>query len=248
MSRWLPRLRRAARPVVWGLDAHNLAWPVESDGCASAPHAQGLAQAIERLTPGSSVDVIAGHDLAVHWLQGTPASVASLQELQLVAATRCAHLYGGSPHDWWIAADWSATRTFVCAALPRAVTVPLQQALGAAAVSVRWHTSWSVACGARANTFPAQGWSALRTPERVVLWHCDEGRVNCLTSHGLSPGTPDPAAAEQSARLVMLEALRDASLTDGPLHWQTLCDRQESNRSEARAARLLAPALEGAAP
>ena len=247
MSRWLPRLRPAARPVVWGVDTRNLAWPGEGVASASAPHAQGLSLAIERLPPGSGVEVIAGHDLAVHWLQSPPASVASLQELQLVAAARCAHLYGDSPHDWWIAADWSVTRPFVCAALPRALTARLQQALDAAGVSVRWHTSWSVACGARTNTFPALGWSALRTPERVVLWHCDEGRVNCLTSHGLSPDTPDAVAAEQSAQLAKLEVVRDASLTDGPLHWVSLCDREDSPRNEARAARHLAPTLEGAA-
>jgi len=247
VSRWLPELRRAARPVTWGLDVRELAWPVPGDACASAPHAQALPQAITRLPRGSSVNVIAGHDLAVHWLQSPPDSLASLQELQLVAAARCADLYGGSPQDWWIAGDWSATRPFVCAALPRAVTARLQQTLDAAAVSVRWHTSWSVACGARTNTFPSLGWSALRTPQRVVLWHCDEGRVNCLASHSISPSTPEAVAVEQTTQMAKLEALRDASLTEGPLRWVTLCPLNESNGSEARAARQLASMLEDVA-
>jgi hypothetical protein len=245
--RWLPEMRRAARPVTWGLDARDLAWPDSGDDCASAPHAQALPRAITRLPSGSSVNVIAGHDLAVHWLQSPPDSLASLQELRLVAAARCAHLYGGSPQDWWIAGDWSATRPFVCAALPRAVTARLQQTLEAAAVSVRWHTAWSVACGARTNTFPSLGWSAVRTPHQVVLWHCNEGQINCLTSHSVSPGTTDAVAAEQTAQLAKLEAVRDASLSDGLLRWETLCSLDESNGSEARAARQLASMLEGVA-
>ena len=147
MSRWLPRLRPAHVPSCGAWIAQPRLARRRRGVRKRAPCAGLLAE------PSSGCR--SGAERGCHRrarprraLAAEPAgSVASLPELQLVAAARCAHLYGESPHDWWMAADWSATRPFVCAALPRALTAPLQQALDAAGVSARWHTSWSVACG-----------------------------------------------------------------------------------------------------
>lgn len=248
MSRWLPRLFRAAPApaLAWGLDSRDLAWPADGGACASAPHAVALAQAVALLPSRARVDVVAGHDLAVHWLQTPPAAVASLQELQLVAAARCAHLYGGSPRDWWVAGDWSATRPFACAALPRAVTAPVQQALDASGARARWHTAWCVARADRTAAFPSDGWSALRTPQRVLLWHCRDGRVDCLASDHVGTDTTGPVAAERAQRLARLEALRDPSLPSGTLHWVSAGDAETAHGSEARAAQRMAQTLQPA--
>lgn len=249
MSLWRPKSSRRSARAAWGLDARELAWRPTSEAAGAvrrATHAEA-SQALAQLPPGSGVDVIAGNDVAVHWLQMPPASVASLDELRLVAAARCAHLYGGAPRDWWVAADWNATVPFVCAALPYSTVNPLQQKLAAAGVAARWHTAWGVACGCDANTFPADGWSALRSPHRVLLWHCREGRVDCLNMQGVAPGTTDEDANAQALRQIRIEGMRDASLVSETLHWVSMVRRDGSGANEAVAALGLGVLLEGAA-
>jgi hypothetical protein len=250
VSLWRPESLRRRQRIAWGVDAHRLAWRSAGEGGApqSAVHADALAPALAQLPTGASVDLIAGNDIAVHWLQTPPASVTSLDELRLVAAARCAHLYGGSPQDWWIAAEWNATNPFVCAAVPHAVTAPLREKLADAGVHARWHTGWGVACTDRANTFPAEGWSALRSPTRMLLWHCRQGRINSLGSQSVSPDMTDHDGAAQALQQARLEALRDTSLSDGPVHWVTLAATPGAEPTEANAALALGALLEGAAP
>ncbi|ROZ79744.1 hypothetical protein [Ramlibacter sp. WS9] len=246
MSLWRPETSRRA---AWGLDARELAWsPTGPAGTVRhAGHPEALPQALSHLAPNTGVDVIAGNDVAVHWLQTPPSSVASLDELRLVAAARCAHLYGGTPRDWWVAADWNANAPFVCAALPYTVVMAFQQKLAAAGVSARWHTAWGVACGSSdANTFPADGWSALRSPQRVLLWHCRDGRVDCLSMQGVAPGTTDEDANAQVLRQVRIEGMRNASLASESLHWVNLGSGDELQANEAVAALGLGKLLEGA--
>ena len=250
MSPWPLKSARSAQRAVWGLDARQLAWRPGADRAAApelASHAQALPQALTQLPAGATVDVVAGNDVAMHWLQVPPSTAASLDELRLVAAARCAHLYGGAPEDWWIAGDWSATEPFVCAALPRSLVVPLQQSLTAASIQARWHTAWSVACGAKANTFPSEGWSALRSPHRVMLWHCRQGRVNCLTTQRVSADATDGDAAAQALQQAQIEALRDAALANGPIHWTTLPAANDAAITEAGAALAVGELAEGAA-
>ena len=239
MSPWPPELSWRAKRVVWGLDAHRLAWYAGGNQSGSphfAPHRDALADALAQLPRRASLDVIAGNDVAVHWLQSPPSSARSLDALRLVAAARCAHLHGGSPQDWWIAAHWDASRPFVCAALPCAVVSPLRERLATSGVRARWHTGWGVACGARANTFPSEGWSALRSPTRMLLWHCRRGRADCLATLGLSMDTPDREFAAQALQQARLEGVRDASLTDGPVHWVTLAAPDGAETNEATVA------------
>jgi hypothetical protein len=251
VSLWRPRSSRRAARTAWGLDARELAWPAAGDASAhahrAAAHAEALPQALAQLTPGCGVDVIAGNDVAVHWLQTPPSSVTSLDELRLVAAARCAHLYGGTPKDWWVAADWNATVPFVCAALPHSVATPLREKFTAEGIDARWHTAWGVACGSKANTFPPNGWSALRSPARVLLWHCRGGRVDCLGTQSVSPAVTDEDAHAQALGQIRIEAMRDASLRDEPLHWINL-GSGESEPNEAAAALKLGAWLEGTAP
>lgn len=248
MSLWRPRwLHRRAR-VAWGLDARELAWRPAGDAVAAAlraAHAVALPQALAQITPGTRVDVIAGADIAVHWLQTPPASVASLDELRLVAAARCAHLHGGAPTDWWVAADWNASAPFVCAAVPYSLVTPLQQKFTTAGVAPCWHTAWGVTCGSKVNSFPAEGWSALRSPSRVLLWHCRDGRVTCMSTHSVAPGTGDEEAKAQALRHIRIEGLRDSSLASEPLHWVTMAGALDDGVNEAVAALRLGVAQEG---
>lgn len=249
MSRWRRSLLRGVARAAWGLDARELAWRPAGQLAPArhAAHAEALPAALAQLAPGAGVDVIAANDMAVHWLQTPPSSAASLDELRRVAAARCAHLHGGSPKDWWVAADWNATEPFVCAALPQSMVAPVQQRLAAAGISARWHTAWGVACGCDPNPFPANGWSALRSPTRVMLWHCNGGRVDCLGVLSVCADTADPDAGALAVQRIRIESLRQASLANEPPHWVSTASRDDAVVNEALAALELGAWLEGVA-
>jgi hypothetical protein len=251
VSLWQPKSLRRKQRIAWGFDAHRLAWHSAGDQSKApncAPHLDAITDALTQLPRGASVDVIAGNDIAVHWLQTPPSSASSLEELRLVASARCVHLFGGTPQDWWIAADWDAVQPFACAALPTTKVAPLQNRLAASGIQAQWYTNWGVACAAKRNTFSSEGWSALRSPSRLLLWHCRKGRLDCLAAQSISPDTEDQEAVAQALQQTKLETLRDPSLTDGPIHWVTLTVPAEGQNSEAHVALGLGALLKGVTP
>lgn len=245
MSRWQLSGRRSARAHVWGLGAQRLAW-LQGGAPAAAAHADALTQAAKSLEAGQQVHVIAANELAVHWLQQPPAATQSLQELRQVASARCARLYGGAPEDWWIAGDWSATRPFVCAGLRRSATTAIEQAVAERGARATWHTAWAVASAAHANNIPDDGWSAIRSPRRVLLWHCSGGQVDALGSVAVEPDA-SAAQVETQARLQMqLEALAGPADAAGSIHWVARTAPHGTDPCEALAALHLRVSLQGA--
>jgi hypothetical protein len=229
---------------VWGLDAQGIAWQGEG-GPQCVPHGEGAA-ALALARPGVPIDIVVGSDLAVHWVQQPPAATRSLPELQLVAAARCAHLHGGAPGHWWVAADWNTRRPFVCAALPRGVAQPLQDACAARGIAARWHTAWGVVASAAAAEFPDDGWSALRTPQRVLLWHCSGGRVDALTGFGVAA---DADAAKVEALLAVsmqLEAAGSGFDAQGAVRWSGAGPQGAGFAREALASLALGSLMGGA--
>jgi hypothetical protein len=188
-----------------------------------------------------ALDVVVAGDLAVHWLQVPPADVASLSELKLVAAARCAHLHGGSPQDWWVTGDWSVTRAFVCAGLPRELIGTIARLAEDARLPVRWHTAWSTAL--RTGRWPADGWSALRTPSGVTLWHSREGLVDCLAARAVDPRAASADVAVQCLGQLQIESLRDSRLLAGTLRWWEACTVEATQALPAGVARVDAEAL-----
>ena len=251
MSLWRPKERRTHKGLVLGLDAQHLAWLApDMFGPARATTARhdAVAQAVQGATAGTRVDVVAASDLAVHWLQTPPSSVASFDELQLVAGARCAHLFGGSPRDWCVTGDWSASRSFVCAALPRSVMLALQEKLASLGMSTRWHTAWGLLCKLRSGLFPSEGWCAMRSPRRVALWHCRTGQVNCLTTLAVDEHARWPAVARRALGQLQIEGARDHFLP-GPLHWLHLDEGQEAQEVPGiRSIRLALPEISGLSP
>lgn len=240
MSRWLPRWR--PRSALCGMDAQRIAW-IEGGLVRVATHCD-VSQALANVH--GSVDIVAGNDLAVHWIQQPTAAVQSLQELQLVAAARCAHLHGGSPGEWWIAADWSLGRPFVCAALPRAVTQPLQRA--AHDVRIRWHTAFGIVAGRLARGLADEGWSAMRTPARVLLWHCRGGRTDALTGFAIEAAASDKAVDAQLRMHLQLEATMTGNTMPQAVEWSPSDARTARSPTEAQAALALAHFLHGETP
>lgn len=227
MSRSRPS--RAARRPALAVDRHQLAWTRDSAAgnplFGSCPYvrepAPELRDAVEGLRRGL-IDIVAGNDLALHWVQTPPASLASFAELRLVAQARCVRLHGGTASEWRIAADWRADRPFVCAALPETVCAQIEQLLSPYKLVPRWHSAWSVLSSGMSKGLPADGWSAVRSPARVVLWHCRDAQVDCMASWGVDPQQSGADAAQTALQHKQLEIARAGHADEGGLHWLDL--------------------------
>jgi hypothetical protein len=221
VSRWrLDLLRRKARQRLFvGLDAHGMAWQFEGAPPSSATTANEAHAFAQQLTHKTRMDVVVANDVAVHWLQTPPAGVQSLTELRQIAASRCAHLFGGVPAGWWVAGDWSASQSFVCAGLPLDRVGPLHLALSQAGTVATWHTAWGLLCSRLAGTLPTEGWIAARSAGRVLVWRCQRGRVTALSSLNVGCWANDDEANEAVGQLLRMEALRDTVVVPGTVHW-----------------------------
>ena len=233
MSRSPPS--RAARRAVLAIDRQQLAWTRDTatgiPSFASCSYLGGrpldLRDAVDGVRPGM-INLIAGNDLALHWVQTPPAALASFAELKLVAQARCVHLHGGTPSEWRIAADWRADRPFVCAALPAPVCTQIEQLLLPYRLVPRWHSAWSVLSSGMAQAFPADGWTAVRSPSRVVLWHCREAQVDCMATWGVDPQQNGASAARTAIQQKQLEIARFGHAA-GKLHWLDLGARTDDS-------------------
>ncbi|MBI5279834.1 MAG: hypothetical protein HY854_25610 [Burkholderiales bacterium] len=222
-----------AGPAIVGFGRTGYCWRLPGNPTDTEGDRDLLAAAISALPAGYLVQVVAGLDLAVHWLQVPPASLRSLLELRLVAAARCIHLYGGAAEDWWIAADWDARTPFTCAALPASEARSLANLFEAGRLKVQWHTSWTAVCKGSASAFPSDGWSGLRTASRAFIWCCSQGRIANLTSLPADNLLAAPRFDEQVGQLIELESLRNPALTRGVVHWQRLSGEHEAHSALA---------------
>jgi hypothetical protein len=223
-----PRKHASASRVL-ALDRTQLAWvqggPSGAPTVGSWSYQDGsvspLQQAFADAKPGF-VDVIACNDVVVHWVQAPPAATASFAELRLVAGARCAYLYGGTPGDWRVAGDWHSTRPFVCCALPQDVVLLIEQRLAELKLLPRWRSAWSVLSYGMPRAFPADGWSAVRGPARVVLWHCRAAQVDCMVIWPIDVQEDITNAARRARQQVHVEISRSGHQSDAHLHWLDL--------------------------
>lgn len=234
MSRW-PRRSQASSAPVLGLDGQHLAWAVRDASTGrwhtdELAHGGGLPAAVRsaaaqlrRHQPRlRTINVVAGADLARHWVQTPPASVASLAELQQIAQARRAYLFGDAASIWWVAGDWDARRPFVCAALPPGLCTDVQAALADAGLVPRWQTLWALLAQSPPQALPGDGWCALRSASRMLVWHCTGGYVGHLLTLPTNL-LEDPAeAAGRAWQSVLAECTGAALPATGPLHWLDL--------------------------
>lgn len=227
MSRSLSDRANVSRVIA--IDRAQLAWTRDSGTDASAvtswsyrnASAAQWQHAFRNAKPGV-IDVIAGNDVALHWLQAPPASAASFYELRLVAQARCAQLYGGAPGDWKVGADWHATRPFVCAALPQDVILSIEQRLAEFKLVPRWHSAWGVLNSGAPQDFPTDGWSAVRSPARVVLWHCRDAQIDCMATWPVDAQEGTDSAARRAIQQMQVEISRAGHADGEVLHWMSL--------------------------
>ncbi|MFD0668902.1 hypothetical protein ACT80S_14375 [Ramlibacter sp. MAHUQ-53] len=227
---WRPKPR--GHRLVVGLDARGAAWQAPGEAQVRTGDHAGLGAALAALSamPGAtvaSVQLVAGADIAVHWVLAPPA-VAHLAELRQVAQARCAGLFGGSAASWRVTGDWSAQHPFACAGLDATRAAAVERSLAPLRVPVHWQTAWGLLARHAAHAFPADGWSVLRSPSRLLVWQCRAGRPHTLTGLPAAPGASPEALAAQAWGHVRLESARvpPGEAGPGPLHWLDLCTGQ----------------------
>ncbi len=102
---------------------------------AFAPSAEhpydAIAQALRALLAeqpraGWPVQLVLADDLVRMWRVVPPATASRLADLEAAAGLRFQSLYGESPANWQISADWSASAPFFAAAVPRDLLKLLQ--------------------------------------------------------------------------------------------------------------------------
>lgn len=111
------------------IQLHSVAWQ-EQQTASLAIESLLRRLSIERT---SAVQWVAAPSLLKHWLQEPPDHVQSLSELHAVSHHRAQHLFGsvqpfsttGQATSWNISADWHASRSYLCAALPQNWAAPL---------------------------------------------------------------------------------------------------------------------------
>ena len=256
MSLW-PLKHRPGAPMVMALDAQCLAWHPHANTrgptavadwalnpAAVVAQALGLARAAAAAprTQPPSVDLIFAGNVVKHWLQTPPKAVASFEELQMVAQARCSHLFGHTPADWTVTADWHTTRPFVCAALPAASFEALTQDFAAQGVAVRGHTAWGLLTSRQAQVFASDGWSAVHSPLQVMVWHCTRGHVDALAALPLHAGQDSASVAAVVKQHIQVEAARAAHLVADTPGWLNLA-APGATATEAEAALSLAHLL-----
>ena len=247
MSRFLPErllatLRRSVStrsPYIVGLSAHGAAWqtldpmrqlhwqhtdwstiPKAFDKSALTSWVQTLA-----LPSGTDIHWMLAPSLIRHWLQSPPALTASLSELHAVAQARATQQFGPSgvatgsdAVDWTVAADWHATRPFLCAGIATELHQALHVASGRTPMIV---SPLMLALSQYQHQLPRQGWLALALVDEFHVMQIVGTRISRLRSVRVAPQTP----SLQWEHLVVQEWQREklrAQSDAATLHWLNL--------------------------
>jgi len=176
-----------------------------------------LAQALGGHKSGRQASaVVVGDDLSRHWVQPPPRGVASLRELQAVAASRFQDLFGEPAAGWSIAGDWRTGRPFVCAAIPHWVIQTVQQAIPVQRAALQ--TQLSTALRRLRPLWPNDGWWCVHSPATLTIGRTQDGGVAQLRILAHAGASADDVL-RLGARKVRQESARDAAGTTARATW-----------------------------
>lgn len=171
----------------------------------------------------AAVHVVAGSSVARHWLQIAPPGLRSLSELKALVQSRADQLFGGDA-EWVVAADWHATRPFLCAALPREVDRLASSIARSRGATSHLATSLSLALIQHARRLPADGWAVLHEPEALHLLFLSAGRLE----HSRTATVPVELQGSALEREAAAEVARSSALAGGlPTSPMTLLSMSE---------------------
>lgn len=187
---------RRSETLCVGLSLAQVDWGLAGSTSSSAslpvpdaPFEHVLAMIDEPSMPSrvSAVHLVAGSGLARHWLQSAPPGLRTLSELRELVQSRADQLFGGDP-GWVVAADWHATRPFLCAALPQGVERLASAVARTRRATPHLATSLSLALAQHARSLPVDGWAVLHEPEALHLLYFSTGQLEYLRTATVQAG------------------------------------------------------------
>lgn len=202
-----------------GLSTGEIAWRI-GDGSAQvagrpargselAPHEAHLGDSAGRQPP-AAVHVVVGSSVARHWLQVAPPGIRSLAELKALVQSRAEQLFG-SDAGWVVAADWQATRPFLCAAVPADVDSLASSLARNYGGRARVASSLTKALDRHSSELPAAGWAVLHEPQALHCLYLVDGHLTYFRSAAV---TANLRSAELELA-VKTEIDRSAALAGG---------------------------------
>lgn len=149
-----------------------------------------------------------------YWLLELPAGVAGLRDGELLLNARFEALYGQSPADWLIRADWQAGKPMLACALPRS----LPQALAGFRITT---LQPALVADWNRSRLPATGVWCAATGGVLTLLYWQEGVLRCVRQQ--RGGDAESLLALELTRLDADQPVaRFWSGEAGPASWQRL--------------------------
>jgi len=235
-----------------GLSTTQVAWQFAGSaahvGSVSVPRVQ-FDQVVAMIESPSmpsrvpDIHMVAGGSVARHWLQTAPPGLRSLSELQAFVKSRADQLFGGDP-GWVVAADWHATRPFLCAALPGGIERLASAMAIAKRATSHLATTLTLALAQHARNFPADGWAVLHEPEALHLMYISAGKLEYFRTAVVPVGLEALALEDEVGAEVARSSALAGGLPTGPL--TILPMNQDPGATQANAALKRAMRLGGA--
>lgn len=160
------------------LQMHSVAWQEQQTA------AQAIESLLSRLSDAQSSGVlwVAAPSLLKHWLQLPPDQIQSLNELHAVTRQRALQLFGNAhsfhtnEHTSWVVdADWHASQTFLCRAIPAGWHKALIDNEPKRDVQATSNKSCSIVSPLQLiiarfqNQFPSHGWLSIVVSNTIYL-------------------------------------------------------------------------------
>jgi hypothetical protein len=150
--------------------------------------------------------VLVAPDLCKHWTQQPPAGLRSLDELRQLTQLQAARLFGASPADWLVQADWQFDQPFACVAMPAALVSAWIDCASDLKAGLQVESAVWVALRRAFDGRRSVGWTCWSTPGTQVMARSDGRRVTALRClrHGLG-NDPDAARLRLQGDLHQLQ-------------------------------------------
>lgn len=210
---------RRSDSLLVGLSDAQVAWQYAGSAPQTAPlpvpGGQYRADASLLEMPGlpsrlAAVHLVAGSSVARHWLQAAPRGLRSLSELRDFVQSRAEQLFGAAP-GWIVAADWHASRPFLCSALRRDVDLFASELALSRSATRHLSTSLGLALAQFARRLPVDGWAAVHEPQALHALYFSGGELGYLRTTVVAPNL-DEVEFEREA---LTEIARSSALAGG---------------------------------
>jgi hypothetical protein len=126
-------------------------------------------------------DLVLADGWARYFMVAPPKNVSNMADCQAAAAMRFHQLYGESPLDWQIDAQWDTDNAFLACALPNNLLLGLQQACSTQKLRLLSITPYFIACWNHwCRTLDGAAWFGVVNAGYLTLAAIENGRLHAL--------------------------------------------------------------------